>query len=121
MQTEQGNPVVAIGDLSVSRTQVVTPTGAYPIRGTVWTVTDMTQCQNYTDPVGIILCVLFIWFCFVGLAFLAMRRTTWSGFAQVTVQGNGFQHTALIPAGPTTMAFVIERVNYARALAAMPA
>jgi hypothetical protein len=41
------------------------------------------------------------------------------GFVEVTVQGSGFYHSTLIPAGGHQPAMlVIQQVNYARALAA---
>ena len=45
------------------------------------------------------------------------KRT--SGYVQVTVQGQGFHHSVMIPArGPQTFFEVSQQVNYARSLAA---
>jgi hypothetical protein len=110
--------LATIGDISISQHWVSTPAGVYPIRDTVWTVADMSHWQERMSPVGIILTIVFIWFCFLGLLFLLMKERTVSGYIQVSVQGSGFHHSTLIPAAQQTMAGVQQMVNYARALAA---
>jgi hypothetical protein len=110
---------VAIGDIYVSPSWVTTPNGSYPIRDTKWTVTDMSHSESYMSPVGIVLAIMFIWLCFLSLFFLLMRESRTVGYIQVTVQGNGFTHSTLIPAGAYALARVVTpRVNYARTLAA---
>ena len=111
--------LAAIGDIGVSQHWVITPTGAYPIRGSVWTVTDMSHWQERVSPAGVVLCVIFILFCLLGLLFLLIKERTISGYIQVTVQGNGFHHSTLIPAtSPDSVVSVNQMVNYARSLAA---
>ena len=47
-----------------------------------------------------------------------MKELKQVGYIQVTVQGSGFYHSALIPAGgPQMVAIVTQQVNYARTLA----
>lgn len=97
----------------------VTPTGTHPIRGTVWTVTDMSHYQEGVSPVGVVLAILFVGFSFLGLLFLLMKERKLVGYTQVTVQGSEFYHSTLIPAGGSLpMVVVTQQVNYARALAA---
>lgn len=80
----------------------------------------MTHVTERISPGGIILCLLFIWVCFLGLFFLLLKERTVSGYVQVTVQGNGFHHSTLIPAFGDHTAFEVNQlVNYARSLAAM--
>ena len=110
--------LTAIGDINISAHWIDTPSGQFPIRGTTWTVTDMSQTHERMSPVGVILCIIFIWFCLLGLLFLLMKETVISGYVQVTVQGNGFQHSTMILAGPQTAFEVNQVVNYARRLAA---
>jgi hypothetical protein len=108
-----------IGDISISQHWVMTPTGPYPIRGSVWTVTDMTHWQEGVSAGGVILCIIFVWFCLLGLLFLLMKDRKLVGQIQVTVQGKGFYHSAMIPVtGPQTVMNVHQLVNYARSLAA---
>ena len=67
----------------------------------------------------VVLAILFVWFCLLGAsAFLLMKELKQVGYIQVTVQGSGFYHSALIPAGgPQMVAIVTQQVNYARTLA----
>jgi hypothetical protein len=105
--------------MSISPHWVSSAPGLFPIRGTSWTVTDMSHQQERMSPIGIILCIFFIWVCFLGLLFLLMKERTVSGYIQVTVQGSGFQHSTLIPAASDQTAWQVNQaVNYARALAA---
>ena len=111
--------VATIGDINISRYWVSTPSGQYPIRGTTWAVADMTHWREGVSPAGVVLCIIFIWFCLLGLLFLLLKDRTITGYVQVTVQGNGFHHSTLIPAvtGQTVWQ-VNQSVNYARSLAA---
>ena len=66
---DSGKPaayVATIGDINVSPYWVDTPSGQFPIRGTTWTVTDMSHEHERMAPMGIILCIFFIWLCFLG-------------------------------------------------------
>lgn len=111
--------LATIGDIAISQHWVMTPTGPHPIRRSVWTVTDMSHYQESVSVWGVILAILFIWFCLLGLLFLLMKDYRMVGYIQVTVQGSGFHHSTMIPAsGPQSVTWVHQRVNYARALAA---
>jgi hypothetical protein len=111
--------LATIGDIPITQHWVYTPTGQYPIQGSVWTMTDMSRYEESVSTVGIVLAVLFIWFCLLGLLFLLMKDRRVSGFVQVNVQGNGFYHSTMIPVtGPYTVVAVSQQVNYARSLAA---
>jgi hypothetical protein len=49
----QPEPLLAtIGDIGVSQHWVITPAGSYPIRGSVWTVSDMSHWEESMSPVG---------------------------------------------------------------------
>ena len=111
--------LTTIGDIAVSQNWVATPTGTHPIRGSVWTVTDMSHYSESISTVGVVLAVIFVWFCLLGLLFLLMKEHRFGGYIQVTVQGSGFHHSTLIPAvGPMSVMRVNQQVNYARTLAA---
>lgn len=113
--------VTTIGDIVVSPHWVTTPSGQFPLRGTTWTVTDMSHQRESISMVGVILCIAFIWVCFIGLLFLLMKERSMEGYVQVTVQAsNGIQHSAMIPAANTQTAWQVNQaVNYARSLAAV--
>jgi hypothetical protein len=81
---------------------VITPNGSYPIRGSVWTVTDMSYYQESISTAGIVLAILFVWFCLLGLLFLLMKERRMVGYVQVTVQGNGFHNSTMIPPSSTS-------------------
>jgi hypothetical protein len=117
----QPEPLLAtIGDITVTQHWIYTPSGAYPLRGSVWTVADMTHWQERISPAGVVLAILLVWVCLLGLLFLLMKDRTVEGYIQVTVQGNGFHHSAMIPAaGPQSIMGVHQSVNYARSLAAV--
>lgn len=111
--------VTTLGDIYVSPHWVSTPSGQFPLRGTTWTMSEMTHRQESMSPVGVVLCILFIWVCLLGLFFLLMKKRTISGFIQVTVHGNGMQHSALIPVtSHQTVGRVYQAVNHVRSLAA---
>lgn len=108
-----------IGDIAYSQHWVATPAGTHPIKGTVWTVTDMSHYSESISTTGVVLCIIFVWFCLLGLLFLLMKDRRYVGYIQVTVQGDGFFHSTLLPAGgPMAVVNATQQVNYARALAA---
>lgn len=111
--------LAALGDISFSQHWVATPAGVHPIKGTVWTVTDMSHYSESISTAGVVLCIIFVWFCLLGLLFLLMKERRYTGYIQVTVQGSGFFHSTLLPAaGPQALVSVTQQVNYARTLAA---
>lgn len=111
--------LATIGDIAISQHWVSTPNGMHPIRGSVWTVTDMSHCSETISTVGVVLAILFFWVCLLGLLFLLMKDRRYGGYIQVTVQGSGFYHSTMIPAvGPMSVMGVHQQVNYARTLAA---
>lgn len=106
-----------IGDINFTQHWVLTPTGPHPIRGAIWTVQDMSYWQEGISTVGVVLCILLIWLCFLGLLFLLMKERKLRGYVQVTVQGRGFHHQTLVPVmGVDTVMRVNQMVNYARSL-----
>jgi hypothetical protein len=108
-----------IGDIAISEHWVSTPNGVHPIRGTVWTVTDMTHWQESVSAGGVVLAIIFVWFCLLGLLFLLMKDRKLVGHIQVTVQGTGFYHATMIPVRiPQAVIETNQLVNYARSLAA---
>lgn len=115
----QGEPVlVVIGDISVTRTRVFTPSGIKPLNEVSWTITDGSVTTNGIPTWAIICAIIGLFFFLLGLLFLLVKETRTSGAMQVTVYGPGFVHTAHIPV--TSQAQVIDinaRVNHARMVA----
>ncbi|GAA1104969.1 hypothetical protein [Nocardiopsis composta] len=115
-----GPTLTTIGDIAVTQTEVITPAGRFPIKGSVWTVTDMSRVEKTTPVWAIIVAILvFWWTCLLGLLFLLVKEERVTGHIQVTVQGGGTYHSTMVPAlGRATGAHVAQQVNYARSLAA---
>lgn len=109
-----------IGDISYTSTSVYLPTGAKPVRGSVWTVSDMSRTEEKISTAGIVLAIIFVWFCLIGLLFLLMKDKRTVGFIQVTVQGDGFHHATMLPAHDSQSGMHVQHmVNHARSVAAM--
>lgn len=112
-------PLVTVGDITCTQTQVITPSGTFPIAGAQWSVTDMSSTTEKVSTAGIVLAILgFLFVCVFSLFFLLMKDRATTGYIQVVVRGaNGVQHVSNIPAAsPATMMDVSGRVNYARTL-----
>ena len=89
-----GEPVlVSIGDISVTATQVFTPSGTRPLAELQWTVTDMSLTNEGIPTWAIVCAIIFLVFCLLGLLFLLVKETSTKGSVQVTVHGPGFVHT----------------------------
>jgi hypothetical protein len=113
--------LLTIGDISITQHWIYLPTGRHPVQGSIWTAADMSHTEEHIATVGVVLAVLFIWACLLSLLFLLMKERRTVGYIQVTVQGEGFHHSAMIPAhGPQALGYVMQQVNYARSLAAQP-
>ena len=89
---------LTVGQIAVSDTQVHTPIGAYPLRGTIWTVSNQSFVSSAIPAWAIVLAIVFFIFCLLGLLFLLIRETRVSGQVQVSVQGPGFAYSTYIPA-----------------------
>ncbi|MFG3409068.1 hypothetical protein [Streptomyces sp. NPDC048142] len=114
-----GVPVLSIGDITVLSDAIVTPSGSMPLKGAVWTATDMSRTEEKIPAHAIVLAIVFAWFCLIGLLFLLMKEKRTVGFVQVTVTGGGRYHSTMIPVmGPYTFPAVMGHVNQARAMCA---
>lgn len=112
-------PLVTIGDISCTQSQIITPSGTFPTAGAQWAVTDMSVTREQISQTGLVLALVgFFLVCALSLLFLLMKDRVTTGYIQVTVRGtNGITHVCNIPAhSPATMMDVSGRVNYARTL-----
>jgi hypothetical protein len=109
--------LVSIGDISVTATQVYTPSGSRPLSDVQWSVTDMSLTNEGIPTWAIVCAVIFVVFCFLGLLFLLVKETRTKGSVQVSVYGAGFVHTTQIPVfSPDQIADIHSRVTYVRTL-----
>ncbi|MFF1836865.1 hypothetical protein ACFVXE_22070 [Streptomyces sp. NPDC058231] len=112
-----GAPILSLGDITVMNDSIVTPSGTMPLKGAVWTATDMSRTEERIPPVAIVLAIIFALFCLVGLFFLLMKEKKTTGFIQISVISGGRHHSTMIPAiGPETFHMVMAQINTARSL-----
>ena len=111
--------LVSIGDIHCTRTEVITPTGRFPIAGSQWTVTDHSVHTRAIPTWAIVLAVVGAFVvCLFSLFFLLVKEDQVQGFAQVTVFGpTGESYTTSVPVySPFAVQDVFSRVDYARKL-----
>ncbi|MGR8008765.1 hypothetical protein [Streptomyces hypolithicus] len=115
-----GAPLMHIGDITVTGDSVITPSGTMPLRGAIWTATDMSRTDEKIPTVAIVLAVVFSVACLLGLLFLLMKEKVTTGYIQITVTSGGRHHSTMIPAiGPQTFPMVMGQINYLRSLSSM--
>ena len=79
----QQEPIrLTVGQIAVTDTQVHTPIGAYPLRGTTWTVSNQTFVTSSIPGWAIVLAIVFFIFCLLGLLFLLVKERRISGAVQ---------------------------------------
>lgn len=112
--------LLTIGDIAVTQTSVITPAGRFPIKGSVWTLSDMSRTEQSTPTWAIIVAILIFWWtCLLGLLILLVKETKTTGHVQVTVQADGRYHATQLPvSSPVLVRQINQQVNYARSLAA---
>ncbi|WP_399096945.1 hypothetical protein ACGH2B_11515 [Streptomyces sp. BBFR2] len=116
-QPQGGGAVFSIGDIAVSGDTIVTPAGPMPLKGAVWTATDMSRTDEKIPTHAVVLGVVFFFFCLLGLLFFLMKERVTTGFVQVTVASGGRYHATMVPVhSPEQVMYVLNQVNHARSL-----
>ena len=112
-------PIAVLGDTTVTQTQVLTPGGTFPLRGSMWTVNDMTHVQRYIPTWAIVLAVVgFFFVCLFSLLLLIVKETEVRGSIQISVRAEGHYHTVMLPVHSLSQArHIHDQVNYVRAMA----
>ncbi|WP_329176242.1 hypothetical protein [Streptomyces sp. NBC_01477] len=114
-----GATLMTIGDIAVTEAGIMTPAGLLPLRGAVWTVSDMSRTESKTPTYAVVLAVIFTLACLVGLFFMLIKEDVTTGYAQVTVNSGGKYHATMIPVrSPQDIYAITQQVNYARSLSA---
>ncbi|MFD9206624.1 hypothetical protein ACFVZM_10105 [Streptomyces sioyaensis] len=114
---QPGGMLLSLGDIAVSGDTVMTPAGPMPLKGAVWTATDMSRTEERMPTHAVVLAVVFFLFCLLGLLFLLMKERVTTGFVQVTVNSGGRHHSTMIPVqSREQVMFLLNQVNYARSL-----
>lgn len=107
-----------IGDIGVSPSWVVTPSGNVPIAEAQITAVDHTITTKKTPTWVIVMVVLFIWFFFLSLLLLIIKEDVTRGSVMVTVTGSGIYHVSHLPTFGPEQAMVMHRnVDQANAMA----
>jgi hypothetical protein len=115
----QEQMLVTMGDIGVTQSWVVTPSGTRPVGSVTWLFSDMSRTTQSIPAWAIVCAILFFVFCLLGLLFLLVKETRTEGFVQIVVQGPGLVHTTQLPVSSVQqIADYNARVNYARALSA---
>lgn len=110
--------LVTLGDVVVTPTWVITPSGSAPVGRTTFTFTDMSQTTQGIPTWAVVCAVVFFLFCLLGLLFLLAKEERTFGHVQITVQGPGLLHTVAVPVfSPAQVYDMNARVNYARSVA----
>ena len=111
--------LVSIGDITFSKSWLVTPGGNTPLRGTQIHVTDLSRTTTSTPTWAIVLAVIGAFFFLLGLLFLLVRETRTVGSIQVTVSNGSLVHmTQVQVASAEAVAELHGRVGFARQLVA---
>ncbi len=109
--------LVSVGDISCTQHWVVTPSGSFPLRATVWTITNNTTTSQVIPTWAIVMAILFALACLLGLLFLLVKETRTLGYVQVSVSGDQLFHATQIPVSSVgQIVDVDQRVNYIRGL-----
>lgn len=112
-------PLVVVGEITVSASWVVTPAGNQLVKDVNWTVTDLSRSYRATPSWAIVAAVIGFFFFLLGLFFLLVKEDRTDGWIQVTVSAPGFSHsTSIAVRSMGQVADVHNRVNYARSVTA---
>ena len=110
-------PLVTIGDITCTATEVITPSGRAPVSAVTWTMTDMSRTTQEIPVWAIVCAVVFVFVCLLSLLLLLVKEERTAGWAQVTLQGPGLLHVTQIPVtSPAALMDINGRINYARSL-----
>ena len=110
--------LVEIGDIGVTQSTVITPSGTAPVGQTTFLLTDMSITREEIPTWAVVCAVIFFVFCLLGLLFLLAKERRTEGYVQIVVQGPHLLHTAQVPVYAFEQVWDLnQRVNYARSLA----
>jgi hypothetical protein len=111
--------LLSIGDIHVSPSWVVTPSGTARLAGAQWFVVDHSRTERKVPTWAIVLAVVFALACLLGLLFLLVKEDTTTGHVQVSVRAGELTHTTYVPVShPQQVTAVWTQVQHAQALGA---
>jgi hypothetical protein len=119
MDGAYGEPVIMrIGEIDVTSATVRTPAGAFPLRGSQWTVTDQWTVTQRIPQWAIVSAIIgFCCLTVFSLLFLLAKETIYTGAVTVSVSNGPALYVARIPvATQDQVQYVYNQVNYVRSL-----
>jgi hypothetical protein len=115
-------PLATIGEITVTRDRIWTPTGWFRLRGSRWTVTEWPYARQRIPSWAIGLAVT-LFFCIgpLSLLFLVASETVYQpGLVEVSVRNGRHHYVTRLPAGDAVaLQYLRYQVNYVRQLAAL--
>ena len=109
---------MAVGDIQVTSTHVVTPSGTFALRDVNVYAMDQTYTSNKTPTWAIVAAVVTVWFALLGLLFLLAKEQKTEGYVTITIDGGGMRHVSSIPVfTPQQRAAVLQNAAYLSMLA----
>ncbi|MFL6073001.1 MAG: serine/threonine-protein kinase [Mycobacteriales bacterium] len=111
--------LVTFGEISVTQTRILVPSGSYPLEGANWTVVDNTRTRERIPPYAIVLAVVFAFACLLGLLFLLIRERKTEGWVTITVQNRDVYFVQQIPVYASQQVFHLRaQIDHVRGLTA---
>ncbi len=91
--------VLTIGDIGVSRSWVVTPQGAAPLRDSQWTIRNWNVTHDAIPTWAVVMAVIGTVFCLIGLLFLLVKEPRTTVRLEVAVRSGSLYHAVQFPSG----------------------
>ncbi len=112
-------PLVSIGSIIVTETEVITPSGRIPLAQANFGFINQTMLVRKTPQWAIVMAIVgFFVLTFFSLLFLLAKEDALTGHVMVTVSGAGVQHQEyLLITQPWQLNDLHARVQYAQGLA----
>lgn len=111
--------IVAIGEIQVTSATILTPAGAFPLRGSQWHATDQWFVTQRIPQWAIVMTIVgFFCLTVFSLFFLLAKEDVYSGSVTVTVQSGSGTYVARVPVNSQQqLQYLYSQINYARSLA----
>ncbi|AAZ56258.1 hypothetical protein Tfu_2225 [Thermobifida fusca YX] len=111
-------PIAVLGEITVTQSTVYTPAGTFPLRGSMWTINDLTTVRESTPAWAIVVALLgFFVICALSLLLLLVKETRVEGTIQITVVfGDRFFTTQVPVRSRSDVVRIHQQFHYVRSL-----
>jgi hypothetical protein len=112
-------PIAQLGEVSVTSSMVYTPSGAFPLRGSQWMVSDQWSVGHKIPTWAIVLAIVLIPCTgFLSLLFLLAKEDVYIGTVTVTITNGPAAYVARLPVtNQAQVQHAYNQVNYLRSIA----